>query len=337
MVKASLVRIAVVGATGAVGREMAALLAQRRFPLSELRLFASERSAGKRIPFRRRQVRIEPLTPDCFADVDIVLMAVSAELSRTWSPRAVEAGATVIDNSSAYRMDPGIPLIVPEVNGHRIPLPRRPGIIANPNCTAAILLMALKPLHDAAGLTRVIVSSYQASSGAGAEGMAELEAQLKGWAKGRKVPAKVFAHPLAFNLIPHIDSFRADGFTGEEMKVAQETRKILELPGLPVTATCVRVPVLRAHSESVYVETSRRITAEQARRAFAAFSGLQVIDDPRLKHYPMPRDLAGKDDCAVGRIREDLHTPNALNFWVVGDQLRKGAALNAVQIAERLL
>ncbi len=332
------VHVAVVGATGAVGREMASILAQRRFPMSSLRLFASERSAGRRIPVGRKRIPIEALKEDCFEGIDIALMAVSAELSRTWSPRAVEAGVAVIDNSSAYRMDPGIPLIVPEVNGHRIPRPRRAGIIANPNCTAAILLMALKPLHDAAGLTRVIVSSYQAASGAGAEGMDELEAQLKGWAKGgRKVPAKVFAHPLAFNLIPHIDSFQPNGFTGEEIKIGMETRKILELPGLPVTATCVRVPVLRAHSESVYVETSRRITADQARRAFAAFPGLKVIDDPRHKAYPMPRDLAGKDDCAVGRIREDLHTMNALNFWVVGDQLRKGAALNAVQIAERLL
>ena len=329
--------VAVVGATGAVGKEMMTLLVERRFPVKELRLFASDRSAGKWAKFGNRRVQLKPLSPGCFEGVHFALFAVSSELARQWAPRAVSEGATVIDNSSAYRMDPEIPLVVPEVNGHRIPRPRRPGIIANPNCTAAILLMALKPLHEAAGLTRVIVSTYQASSGAGAEGMAELEAQLRGWAQGKKVPAKVFPHPLAFNVIPHIDVFKENGFTGEEMKVAQEARKILELPGLKVTATCVRVPVLRAHSESVYVETARKVTVEEARKRFAAFPGLEVIDDVRRKAYPLPRTQGGKDACAVGRIREDLHTPNALNFWVVGDQLRKGAALNAVQIAEKLL
>ena len=329
--------VAVAGATGAVGREMVAILAQRRFPVRALTLFASERSAGKLLPFGRRRVRVAPLVPGCFADVDIALFAVSSGLARAWAPRAVAEGATVIDNSSAYRMDPGIPLIVPEVNGHRIPRPRRPGIIANPNCTAAILLMALKPLHDAAGLVRVIVSSYQAASGAGAEGIAELEGQLRSWAAGRRVPARVFPHPLAFNVIPHIDAFTESGFTKEELKIAQEARKILELPGLAVTATAVRVPVIRAHSESVYVETSRKITAERAREVFSRFPGLRVLDDPRRKAYPMPLKVGGMDACMVGRIREDLHTPNALNFWVVGDQLRKGAALNAVQIAERLV
>ncbi len=329
--------VAVAGATGAVGREMVSILAQRHFPARALRLFASERSAGKAIPFGRRRIRVAALAPGCFADADLALFAVSSELARAWAPRAVAEGATVIDNSSAYRMEPGIPLVVPEVNGHRIPRPRRPGIIANPNCTAAILLMALKPLHDAAGLIRVIVSSYQAASGAGAEGIAELEGQLRGWAAGRRVPARVFPHPLAFNVIPHIDAFTESGFTKEELKIAQECRKILELPGLAVTATAVRVPVIRAHSESVYVETARKITAERAREAFSRFPGLRVLDDPRRKAYPMPRDIGGSDDCAVGRIREDLHTRNALDFWVVGDQLRKGAALNAVQIAERLI
>lgn len=337
MVSRKAVTVAVAGATGAVGREMTAILAQRRFPMARLRLFASPRSAGRFLPFGKRRVRVEPLAPGCFADVDFALFAMSSELARTWAPQAVADGATVIDNSSAYRMEPGIPLVVPEVNAHRLPRPRRPGIIANPNCTAAILLMTLKPLHDAAGLKRVIVSTYQAASGAGAEGILELEGQLRGWTRGRTPKASVFAHPLAFNVIPHIDAFTESGFTKEELKVAQESRKILELPGLPLTATTVRVPVIRAHSESVYVETARRITAEGARKVFAAFPGLRVLDDPRRKVYPMPRDIGGQDDCAVGRIREDLHTPNALNYWVVGDQLRKGAALNAVQIAERLL
>ena len=328
--------IAVGGATGAVGEVMLQILEERNFPLQSIRLLASERSVGKRLRFRGEEVPVELLRKSAFKGIDIALFSAGASRSREFAPSAWESGAVVVDNSSAFRMEPDIPLVVPEINGDTIALYRNRGIIANPNCTTIVAFMPLKPLHDYGSLRRVVASSYQSTSGAGAKAMAELIAQTKAYARGENLDVAAFQHQIAFNVIPHIDGFLENGYTKEEMKMTNEGRKILGIPGLPVTCTTVRVPVLTAHSISVNAQFERKISREKARELIAAFPGCQVMDDPASNVYPMPLFCAGKDDCYVGRIREDESAENALNFWVCGDQLRKGAALNAVQIAEVL-
>jgi aspartate-semialdehyde dehydrogenase len=327
--------VAVVGVTGAVGQTTLKLLVERKFPLASLRLFASPRSAGKKVTFKGEELTIETVGPEAFKAIDIGFFSAGSEQSREYAPQAVRAGTVVIDKSSAFRMEPDVPLVVPEINaaalaGHK-------GIVACPNCTSIVTVMPLKPLHDAGKLRRVIATSYQAVSGAGVNGIADLEQEMRAWAKGEPITPSYFEHQIAFNVIPHIDKFGEDGYTGEETKLINEVRKILDAPDLPLSPTTVRVPVFTAHSVAVNAETETKITVEQARRAFEAFPGLTVWDDPAQNRYPMPVDVEGQDECYVGRIREDFSTANALNFWVVGDQLRKGAALNGIQIAEELI
>jgi len=329
--------VAVAGATGAVGQVMLQILAERHFPVKALRPLASERSVGKLVEFRGEKLRVERLAAEAFRGVDLALFSAGASRSREFAPAAVASGAVVVDNSSAFRMEPDIPLVVPEVNGDAVAGYRARGIIANPNCTTIVMVMPLKPLHDYGRIRRVVASSYQAVSGAGAKAMEELRLQALAWGRGERMVAEAFPHQIAFNLIPHIDVFLEDGYTKEEMKLVHETRKILGDETIRVSPTTVRVPVFTAHSVSVNVETERKITAIKARELFAAAPGLKVEDEPEKKRYPMPLFVAGTDDCYVGRIREDPSLENGLNFWVVGDQLRKGAALNAVQIAELLI
>lgn len=330
--------VAIVGATGAVGQEMIKILEERNFPVKELRLLASERSEGKELEFKNNKVKVHKIDGGSFIDIHIALFSAGASRSREFAPKAVEAGAVVVDNSSAFRLEQDIPLVVPEINSHRVGDYKNRGIIANPNCTTAVAVMALKPLHDIGRIKRVIATSYQAVSGAGAQAIEELRLQTLAWGVGEKpIECHVFPHQIAFNLIPHIDVFLENGYTKEEMKLHHETRKILEDNSIQVTATTVRVPVFRAHSVAVNVETEVKITAEEARKALSEFPGVKVCDKPQSFEYPMPIDAAGKDECFVGRIREDYTIPTGLNFWVVGDQLRKGAALNAVQIAEVLI
>jgi aspartate-semialdehyde dehydrogenase len=328
-------RVAVVGATGAVGQTTLKILEERKFPVRELRAFASARSVGKTVTFAGEAVPVEAIGPDAFRGVDIALFSAGSAQSREYAPAAVRAGAVVVDKSSAFRMDPSVPLVVPEINRHAVAGHR--GIVACPNCTTIVTVMPLWPLHAAAGLRRVIATSYQAVSGAGVNGVEELRAQTLAWARGETPAPRHFQHQIAFNVIPHIDSFGDNGYTGEEMKLINEVRKILELPDLAVSPTTVRVPVFTAHSVAVNAETERAVTPAEAREAFAAFPGLRVWDEPAQGRYPMPVVVEGQDDCFVGRIRQDLSHPTALNFWVVGDQLRKGAALNGIQIAELLL
>lgn len=326
--------VAVVGATGAVGQTTLRLLEERKFPVRDLRAFASARSVGQDVSFRGEPVRVEGLGPGAFRGVEVAFFSAGSAQAREWAPVAVRAGALVIDKSSAFRMDPAVPLVVPEINGavarqHR-------GIVACPNCTTIVTVMPLKPLHDLGGLRRVVATSYQAVSGAGVKGVEELRAQTLAWARGEVVAPRHFVHPIAFNVIPHIDSFADSGYTGEELKLVNEIRKILERPDLAISPTAVRVPVFTAHSVAVNAETEVPVSAEAARQAFGAFPGLRVWDDPARDRYPMPVIAEGQDDCLVGRIRQDLSRPGGLNFWVVGDQLRKGAALNGIQIAELL-
>ena len=328
--------IAVAGATGAVGEVMLSILEERRFPVRNIRLLASERSVGKTVRFRWEEIPVELLAKNAFKGIDIALFSAGASRSKEFAPAAWESGAVVVDNSSAFRMEPDIPLVVPEINGEAIAGYRKRGIVANPNCTTIVAIMPLKPLHDFGTLRRVVASSYQATSGAGAKAMAELIAQTKAFARGESLEVSAFKHQIAFNIIPHIDAFLENGYTKEEMKMTNEGRKIMGIPDLRVTCTTVRVPVLTAHSISVNAQFERKITREKARELIAAFPGCRVMDDPENNVYPMPLLCAGKDDCYVGRIREDESAENALNFWVCGDQLRKGAALNAIQIAEVL-
>ena len=328
--------VAVVGASGAVGEVMIRLLEERKFPVGSIKFLASERSAGKQLTFRAQTYTIEPITAQAFEGVDIVLSSTPASISREWSPIAAKAGAVVVDNSSVWRMDPDVPLVVPEVNPHAIA--RHNGIIANPNCSTIQMVVALKPLHDAFTIRRVIVSTYQSVSGAGQTGMSELWSQTEARVGGLDVPEpSKFAHPIAFNCIPQIDDFLPSGYTKEEMKMVHETRKIMEDDSIDVCPTCVRVPVLYSHSESILVETDRPITPEAARAVWSKAPGLTVVDDPASKLYPLPDSSKDRDDVFVGRIRQDLARPNALLFWCVSDILRKGAALNAVQIAEELV
>jgi aspartate-semialdehyde dehydrogenase len=329
-------RVAVVGASGAVGEMMIRLLRERTFPVGSIKFLASERSAGKSIEFGGESHPIEPLTPAAFEGVEIVLSSTPASVSREFSPIAARAGAVVVDNSSAFRMEPDVPLVVPEVNPQDVA--RHRGIIANPNCSTIQMVVALKPLHDAFRVRRVVVSTYQSVSGAGQKGMHELQQQTAAHVHETPPPApSKFAHPIAFNCIPQIDDFLPGGYTKEEMKMVNETRKIMGDDSIDVCPTCVRVPVLYSHSESILVETEAPITPEAARAVWAKAAGLVVLDDPSSRSYPLPAAAADRDEVFVGRIRQDLSRPNALLFWCVSDNLRKGAATNAVQIAEELL
>lgn len=339
----SLPRVAIVGATGAVGAEFLELLAQRNFPFAGLKLLASARSAGKTLAFRGEEIRVEELTQDSFADIDLALFSAGGSTSKTFAPVAAAAGAMVVDNSSAFRMDPEVPLVVPEINGDEIAryletraaAGERGGIIANPNCTTIISCMALAPLHQLWRLSKVIASSYQAVSGSGAQGMVELETQTRAWAAGETVEAKLYPRQILSNCIPLVGPIEANGYTQEEMKLQSEGRKILRHSTMKASATCVRVPVFRSHSVTLAASFERECSVEEARKAIAAFPGVRVVDDRDLPDFPTPLDTTGKDECLVGRIRRDLVFDNGLSFWVVGDQVRKGAALNAVQIAER--
>jgi aspartate-semialdehyde dehydrogenase len=328
-------RIAVVGATGAVGQTTLKILAQRNFPVRELRAYASARSVGKTVTFKGESIPVEELNANSFKGIDLVLFSAGTEQSREFAPHAVKAGAIVIDKSNAWRMDPNVPLVVPEINGAAAR--NHKGIVSCPNCTTIVTVMPLKPIHDAGRLKRVVATSFQAVSGAGINGVEELREQTMAWSRGEKLTPKFFQHQIAFNLIPHIDKFVEGGYTGEEIKLVNEIRKILDAPDLAISPTTVRVPVFTAHSISVNAETETKISAARARDAFAKFPGIKLFDDPAQNRYPMPIIVEGQDDCYVGRIREDLSCANALNFWVVGDQLRKGAALNGIQIAELLI
>lgn len=332
---ASGLTVAVVGATGAAGQTTLRILEERKFPVRELRAFASERSLGKTVTFRGEALRIQKIEAAAFTGVDIAFCSAGSAQSKEYAPMIVRAGATVIDKSNAFRMDPAVPLVVPEINAHAAR--RHQGILACPNCTTIVTVMPLKPLHDAGRLRRVIATSYQAVSGAGVNGIADLREQTLAWARGETLEPRHFAHRIAFNLIPAIDTFGPNGYTGEEMKLVNETRKIFEAPDILISPTTVRVPVFTCHSIAVTAETEEKITPARARDLFARFPGLRLWDDPARNRYPMPIDVEGQDECFVGRIREDLSSPTGLNFWVVGDQLRKGAATNAVQIAELLL
>ena len=324
--------VAIVGATGAVGVEMIKVLERRNFPVASLKLLASARSVGKTLPFKDATVCVEELREDSFAGVDIALFSAGAGISRKFAPFAVQAGAVVVDNSSAFRMEEHVPLVVPEINGGDVKSHR--GIIANPNCTTAITLMALYPLHQAFGVKRVIASSYQAVSGTGAQAIEELRTQVEAIASGRPVEKKVYPHQIAFNVLPHVDSFLDTGYTKEEMKMQNEARRIMHLPSFKASVTCVRVPVYRAHAVSVNAEFERPVSVEEARKVLVNAPGLRLVDDPATNSYPLPLNAAEQDDCQVGRIRLDCALDNGLAFWVAGDQLLKGAALNAVQIAE---
>jgi aspartate-semialdehyde dehydrogenase len=329
------ITVAVVGATGAAGSTTLRILEERKFPVKELRAFASERSVGKTVTFAGEPLAVRRIEAAAFKGVDIAFFSAGTAQSRELAPMIVEAGAIVIDKSNAWRMDPKVPLVVPEINAHAAR--GHQGILACPNCTTIITVMPLKPLHDAGRLRRVVATSYQSVSGAGVNGIEDLRQQTLAWARGEAMVPRHFAHQIAFNVIPAIDKFAPDGYTGEELKLVNETRKILECPGLLVAPTTVRVPVFTCHSVAVNAETETKITAAQARDLFSRFPGLVLWDAPAEQRYPMPVTVEGKDDCYVGRVREDLSHPRGLNFWVVGDQLRKGAATNAVQIAELLL
>jgi len=327
--------VAIAGATGAVGTEFIKLLEQRNYPLQKLKLLASARSVGKQLRFRDQTLTVEELRPEAFQDVDVAFFSAGGDRSKEFAPAAVEAGALVIDNSSAFRMEEGVPLVVPEINAEASR--RHKGLIANPNCSTIQMVVALNPLHQESPLQRVVVSTYQAVSGAGASGMQELLDQVRDYTQGKPLAIQAFPKQILFNLIPHIDVFQENGYTKEEMKMVLETRKIMSIPELPVSATCVRVPVLRAHSESIWVETETKISEARARELFVQAPGIQLVDERKPGGYPVPWEASETFDTYVGRVREDLSHPRGLTFWCVADQLYKGAALNAIQIAEVLL
>ncbi len=329
--------VAIAGATGAVGGAMLDVLARRDFPLDELRLLASERSVGKTLTFKGKEIPVQLLSKDAFAGIDIALFSAGATRSFDFAPAAAAAGAVVIDNSSAYRMDPEIPLVVPEVNSHAIARYTKRGIIANPNCSTIQMLVALKPIHDKVRIKRIVVSTYQAVSGTGAKAIDELKQQILDYAAGKPMVHSVYPHQIAFNCLPQIDSFLDNGYTKEEMKMVNETRKMFEDPTIGVTATTVRVPVFYGHSESVNIETEKKITAAEVKALLKNAPGVQLVDEPTLGQYPMAIDCAGRFETLVGRIREDESIANGINLWVVSDNILKGAALNAVQIAEELI
>jgi len=336
--------IAVVGATGAVGAELLRVLERRNFPVSDLHALASARSAGKEVQFSSKPIMVEELGENSFDNIDIAFFSAGGETSRKFVPIARKGGAVVIDNSSVFRMDSDVPLVIPEINGEDVKQHR--GLIANPNCTTAVALMAIYPLHRAFGVRRVFAASYQAVSGSGARAIDELKKQVEaaafataspsGGGQDRQSLAKVYPHPIAFNVLPHVDVFLESGYTKEEMKMQNEGRKIMHLPEFRASVTCVRVPVYRAHSVAVSAEFEKEVSVEQAREVLAKAPGLELVDEPPKNRYPMPLTVAGKDNCEVGRVRLDCALENGLAFWVSGDQLLKGAALNAVQIAELL-
>ena len=342
VVKVRALNVAIVGATGAVGQELIRILQERRFPMAELRLLASSRSAGKKIPVGSDELQVQAATPEAFRGIDVAFFSAGGSVSKALAPAAAQAGAVVIDNTSAFRMDPRVPLVVPEVNAPAAL--QHQGIIANPNCSTIIMVVALNPLHRAARIRRIVVSTYQAVSGAGMQAMEELLQQVRDYAAGREPEARILPvasgakhYPILFNVIPQVDVFDEAGYTREEWKMVRETHKILGDNEIGITATTVRVPVLRSHSESIYIETERKLSVEEARALLAAAPGVRVVDDPAEARYPMPIDASGRDEVLVGRLRPDLAVENGLNLWVVGDQIRKGAALNAIQIAEYLL
>ncbi len=329
--------VAVVGATGVVGTEMISTLENRNFPVGELTLLASERSLGKELTFRGKEYPVRVLNDDSFKGIEIGLFSAGGSISERFAPVAAREGCVVIDNTSAFRMEPDIPLVVPEVNPEAIGEYRKRGIIANPNCSTIQMVVALKPIHDAVGIRRIVVSTYQAVSGTGKEAIEELVAQTRALLAMEEPEINVYPHRIAFNCLPHIDVFLENGYTKEEMKMVNETRKILKAPSIAVTATTVRVPVFYGHSESVNIETEKKITADEVRALLSHAPGVAVVDDPATLSYPLASDAAGKDDTFVGRIREDESIPNGINMWIVSDNIRKGAALNAVQIAEILI
>ena len=326
--------VAIVGATGAVGIEMLETLEKRNFPLDRLTPLASARSVGKTVLFRGEEIAVQELAKESFAGVDIALFSAGGGISEAFAPAAVEAGAVVVDNSSAFRMDDDVPLVVPEINAADVA--RHNGIIANPNCSTIVTVMALYPLHQAFGVKRIFASTYQAVSGSGAMGLAELERQVGEIAEGNPASREVYPHQIAFNVLPHVDVFLENGYTKEEMKMVHESRKIMGLPDFRASVTCVRVPVYRAHSIAVSAEFEKPVSVERAREAIDAAPGIDLNDDVAANGYPLPLELAGQDNCQVGRIRVDCAMENGLSFWVVGDQLLKGAALNTVQIAEEV-
>lgn len=326
--------IAIVGATGAVGEQLLHVLERRNFPVASLRLLASPRSADVSLTFRNQKIPVEVLGEGSFEGIDIAFFSAGGEISKKFVPYAVNAGAVVIDNSSVFRMDSEVPLIVPEINPADVKKHR--GIVANPNCSTAITLMALAPLHQRFELKRVIASTYQAVSGTGARAIEELRSQVESLSRNEAVQKEVYPHQIAFNLLPHVDTFLENGYTKEEMKFQNESRKILHLPGLQTSMTCVRVPVYRAHSIAVHAEFEKPVSIAEAQDALIAAPGVDLVDDPTRALYPMPLEVQGLDQCHVGRLRLDTALPNGLAFWVCGDQLLKGAALNAVQIAELL-
>ena len=326
--------VAIAGATGAVGREFLKLMEARDFPINNLKLLASERSVGKKLEFCGEKIAVEELTPKSFQGVDLAFFSAGKGRSREFVRHAVDAGTVVIDNSSAFRMDPDVPLVVPEINPHMAF--KHNGIIANPNCSTIQMVVALNPLHKAATINRVVVSTYQSASGAGAKGMRELLKQTQAWVNNEPLEVSAFPAQIAFNLFPHVDVFLKNGYTREEMKMVNETRKIMDAPEMGISATCVRVPVLRAHSEAVWIETERKLTPQEARGILEKAPGIVVKDEPVAGGYPMPWDVDETVETYVGRIREDFSHPRGLAFWVVADQLYKGAALNSIQIAEVL-
>ncbi len=328
--------VAVVGATGAVGNQMLASLEERNFPTKSVKCLASEKSRGRLLPFRGGKIAVEVLDKNSFQGVDIAIFSAGGSISKEFSPIAAAAGCVVVDNSSAWRMDPGVPLVVPEVNPHAVAGYKKKGIIANPNCSTIQMVVALFPLHQEAVIERIVVSTYQAVSGTGKKAIDELEAQVKAISENRPVEKKVYPHQIAFNCLPHIDRFLENGYTFEEMKMVNETRKIMEDDSIRVTATTVRVPVYFSHSESVNIETRNKLTPARVREILATAPGVKVVDDPAHNVYPLALEAAGQDLTFVGRIREDESIPNGINMWIVADNIRKGAATNAVQIAEIL-
>ncbi len=327
--------VAILGATGAVGRTMIKVLEERDFPIDQIKLLASPRSAGQELEYYGMKYKVEPVSPEAFEDVDIALFSAGGSTSKQWAPIAVEKGAVVVDNSSAWRMDENVPLVVPEVNPEDVKWHK--GIIANPNCSTIQMVVALNPIHKAKKIKRIIVSTYQAVSGAGAKAIKDLEEETKARLEGKYYYPEALPAHIAFNVIPHIDVFQDNLYTKEEMKMVNETRKIMHAPDIKISATCARVPVFNGHSESVTVETEEPISVEEARKLLSEAPGVVVEDDPFNNVYPMPIEVDGKDDVFVGRIREDLAFDNGLSMWVVADNLRKGAATNAVQIAELLI
>ncbi|KAM3092038.1 aspartate-semialdehyde dehydrogenase [Phormidesmis sp. 146-35] len=328
-------RVAILGATGAVGAELLELLESRDFPVSDLKLLASERSAGSPLPFRGEKLTVEAVTAKSFQNVDLVLASAGASISRAWVETAIASGAVMIDNSSAFRMDETVPLIVPEVNPQAAATHQ--GIIANPNCTTILMSVAIYPLHQVQPIQRIVAATYQSASGAGARAMEEVKTQAQAILNGQEPKAELFPYPLAFNLFPHNSKLNEQGYCEEEMKMVNETRKILGEDSLRITATCVRVPVLRAHSEAINLEFERPFSVSQAREILSQAPGVKLVEDWQANYFPMPIDASGQDDVLVGRIRQDLSNPNGLELWLCGDQIRKGAALNAIQIAELLI